>query len=540
VYLRGDDWVILAIVSSPGFAVNDLFLPYGNHIMPFSLAAFWACRAVFGATPWWPLVGLALVSNVIACYFTWRTIRLLVGPVRRAVVPLAVAAWGAPALAAAMWPAPAMYQCPLWAVTAAAIYVHVAGHLSGKPRHLLLILMVGAGLLVIETTLLVLPLLFLISAFWFGPRGAWNSILYAWHSARTLWLVGTALLAVYAALYLALGAYAATLPGQRPRVDLLIEGYLQALTKIVPAMLLGGPWMWREGIAPVMAVPTGLVLLTAAMAWALIVRWGLRVWGPVIAMVVITVTALSAARLATFGSAAVLNPYYYIGVLGLTAITLAVSVLPNRLPRQQRSEPARAVFAGAAVLLLIGAGVTASGYARSVPSLPSRDYLAAVSTSLEQPVLNTQAPREAFGVFSYAPPFDNAENLMALAGISGEWVRSTDAPHILDDGGHRIAADFDGDAAEVPSGCQPLTPALVVPLPTSREPVWSVFAMAYRSEQATRAQIGNGLSTFEIELMAGEHTVYFTGPALQDTIRVAADSGCLRSLAVGRLLPKEP
>ena len=51
VFLRGDDWLLLTIVSRPGFGPSDLFVPYASHVMPFGLSVFWAGRALGGATP---------------------------------------------------------------------------------------------------------------------------------------------------------------------------------------------------------------------------------------------------------------------------------------------------------------------------------------------------------------------------------------------------------------------------------------------------------------------------------------------------------
>ena len=94
-FLRGDDWMLLSIVSAPDFGPLDVFRPYGSHLMPFGLATFWALRGLFGPTPWWPLLAVGLLMVAIALLFTWRTIRLLVGPRQSGVAAFAVAAWGA-------------------------------------------------------------------------------------------------------------------------------------------------------------------------------------------------------------------------------------------------------------------------------------------------------------------------------------------------------------------------------------------------------------------------------------------------------------
>lgn len=543
-FLRGDDWVILSIVADPGFSAADLFQPYGSHLMPIGLSTFWASRAVSGGAPWWSLVGVGLAFVAVAGGFTWATIRLLVGSRMAAVVPFAVAAWGPAALAAVMWPSPGVYMTPLYATTAAAAFVYVRGRFgSGPGRWRWFVLGIMAfGLLALETALLIGPLLFVIEAAWIQSGGPRHSVRRAWDSQRTLWLSILSLTAVYLAVYFLLSDYSQALPEQRAGVDLLIEGLVTVAWRILPAMVLGGPWLWDAAVAPRVATGAWVSILAAGLAWFIIVRGrraGWRAWLPLLAMLVLTLGALSAARLATFGTVVLLNPYYYLASLGLLAVTLAVGYLPSRLNPDGASvrAPVMAVLAGA---LLISAGISASGYVRAVPHLPTRDYLARAQTSLQQPTLNTASPRTAFGVFSYAAPFDTAENTLTLAGVDGVWVREADEPYMLSEQGDRVPLTVEGIDFEMGAPCQVVEGARSLAMPQTRDPNWPTFAMTYRSDSDQSATAELDGESVDLPLRTGEHTIYFTGSAVSPNLLLRGAGFCVRGVTVGAAVPVLP
>jgi hypothetical protein len=545
-FLRGDDWVILSIINEPGFSVLDVFKPYGSHLMPLGLSAFWSSRAMFGATPWWPLLSVGITFVVIAWLFTWLTIRLVVRPQLPALLPFAVAAWAPSALAAVMWPSPSVYMTPLWAATAAALYVYVRGRLGMGPRHwpLWVVAVVALGLLALETALLIGPMLFVVEAAWFTRGGLVASVRRAWHTQRTLWLLLIAMAAVYLAVYFALADYSQTLPQQRAGVDLLIEGLVTVWWKILPSMVLAGTWVWEAAMAPRNAVGLWLSLLVAAIGWLVIVRGrrsGVRAWWPVVAMLLLTVGALSAARLAAFGPAVLLNPYYYLGSLGLLAVTLAIGYLPGRSEADSESPVLHVVpLAVIALLLLASATVSAVGYADVVPAAPSRGYLTQAAISLQQTTLNTASPRNVFGVFSYQPPFDTAANTLAFAGVAGNWVRAGEQPEMLNDAGDRVPLSVEGVDVDLRSPCEAIVGPTSLAMPETRDPNWPTFAMTYRSDTDQSAWVDFEGESIEVPVRGGEHTVYFTGPAVAPSLVIRGEGLCLRALTVGAAVPAVP
>ena len=61
-------------------------------------------------------------------------------------------------------------------------------------------------------------------------------------------------------------------------------------------------------------------MVVAVIAWLVIWRGrhaSRRAWVPVLGLLALTVLVLSAARVAVYGSAVLLNPYYYVESLGL-------------------------------------------------------------------------------------------------------------------------------------------------------------------------------------------------------------------------------
>ncbi len=544
VYLRGDDWVLLSIVSSPGFGPADLVEPYGSHLMPFGLAAFWSARALAGPTPWWALVGVGAALTVVGLTFTWLSIRMLVGPRVKAVVPFALAAWAPAIMTAVLWPSPSVYMTPLFAVTGVALWAYLRQQLTPDRGHpqVVIVAAVVLGLGACELVLLVPALLFVIGVSWFGPGGLVVSVKRTWAQARGMWLFLLAVLACYVGLYLVVASYGETLPSQRAQFDVLVEsGFLVAL-KGLPAMIVGGPWAWNNAMGPAGSVTGPAAVLMAGVAWAVIIlarRAKRRVWWPVVAALTMTVLALSAARIATFGPQVVLNPYYAVGALAVLAMTLAVGYLPSALPidRPGREEPSMLVCSVAAGLLLASVAVALGNYSQAVPRSPTRAYLETATASLGQPTLNTASPRDQFGVFLYGSPWDTAQHTFDLVGIPGAWVTVTDDPWMLDGSGRRVPLRVAGQPFALTGSCVPVDGAVAFRLPEVREPNWPTYAMSYQASAGTGGVVEVGDARIEVPLMAGEHTVYFVGDGRPDSFVLRADGICVSSLSVG---PAEP
>lgn len=541
-FLRGDDWALLSIVSRPDFGPVDIFRPYGSHLMPLGLGAFWSLRGVFGATPWWPLVGFGLVFVATALAATWATIRLLVGPRMAAVVPFALAAWGPAGMAAVMWPSPSVYMTPLWAATAGAVYVYVRGRLGlSRHWHWWILAIVGLSLFAIEIGLLIIPLLFVIEASWFTTAGPVESVRLAWRRQIRLWAALIVMAVCYAAVYYLLSKQAETLPQERAGIDLLIEGLVLVMWKVLPAMVVAGPWVWDAATAPRIATGFGLTTAVALLAWFVIWRArraGGRAWLPLLGLMVLTVLALSAARVAVFGSTVLLNPYYYIEGLGILATTLAIGYLPSRLPVDRGGPlPDPRLLRVVLVLLAGSALLSAAGYARAVPAIPERAYLVAAAQSLTQPTLNTASPRDVFGVFLYTPPFDTAEHTLSFAGVDGNWVMWSADPHMLDTAGDRVRLDVQGVPLELPGPCVAVDAPTALVMPDNRDPNWPAFELHYRAERDTSAGIRLDDEVLDVALAAGEGTVYFVGPARQGTLDISAPGACVRSVEMGAAVP---
>lgn len=541
-FLRGDDWALLSIVSRPDFGPVDIFTPYGSHVMPFGLGSFWAMRGIFGPVPWWPMVGLGLAFVAIALACTWATVRLLVGPRMAALVPFAVAAWGPASLAAVMWPSPSVYMTPLWAATAAAVYVYTRGRLGLARRWQGAVLaIVALGLFVIEIALLIVPLLFLIEMCWFTGAPPLAAARQAWRRQRFLWSGLLAMAAVYVVSYYLLLEQAGTLPEDRAGVDSLVEGLAVVVWKVLPAMVVAGPWVWDAAVAPRIATGFAVTAAVALLGWLVVWRArraGWRVWMPLFGLLVMTVLALSAARIAVYGTTVLLNPYYYLEGLGILAVTLAVGYLPSRLPVDRGGpSPGPKLMGGALVFLAVSALLAAVGYAKVVPAIPERAYLATAEQALTEPTLNTASPRDVFGVFLYTPPFDTAEHTLSFAGVEGDWVMWSADPHMLNTAGDRVRLDVQGVPLELLGDCVPVDSPTALAMPENRDPNWPTFELAYTAEHATVARVQLGEQVLEIPLGAGDGVVYFVGPAQQNTLDIAAPGACVRSVEVGAAAP---
>ncbi len=541
-YLRGDDWILLSIVSSPDFGPQDIFRPYGNHLMPYGLFAFWAAVAVFGPAPWWPLVIVGAAIAAVAMYFHMAHHPAAGGarpasgrPVRgggpragRTCSSHVAIAGGVPDAAVGLF-------------GRSAVRVRAGPVARGSWTYWVL-LCIGLGLLAVETALLLVPLLFIVSAAWFERGGPVRSVVGAWNGARSLWLAAGALIAIYGAFYFTSSSYAQTLPGQRAGTDLIVEGSLVALGTVGPSMMLAGPWSWSSSMAPAIDAAAPVVAVTLLIAALVVVRGrraGWRAWIPFLALLLLTVAALSAARLAVFGTSVLLNPYYYVAGLTVLAVTLAVAFLPSKLPIDgERTPPPRVAFMGAGVLLLLSATVAAVTYAAAVPRAPGRAYLQAAEDALREPTLNAAAPREVFGVFLYGPPFDSAENTLALAGVQGDWVDAAEDAHILDGFGRRVPVAVTGPAFDLPGGCLPIDSAVVLTMPDTRQPNRPTYRMHYVAGQDTTARVRIGQEELTFPLRAGDQRVYFSATGVPDSLSISAPDTCLLGLVVGEAKPR--
>ncbi|HNE88027.1 MAG TPA: hypothetical protein PK902_01670 [Actinomycetota bacterium] len=543
LFLRGDDWLLLTIVSRPGFGPSDLFVPYASHVMPFGLSVFWAARAFGGATPWWLLVGTGTALGVIGSIFTWACIRMLVGPRVKAVVPFLLVPLAPSLMTAIMWPSPSVYMTALFAVTAIALWGYLRSRLGdGRSGPIVVTASIVLGLFASELSLLIPPMLFVLGMAWFGGQGILGAAKHTWRQTRAMWVGLVAVMVVYLAVYLALARWAGTLPSVRPSADVVIEGLILVALQTLPAMILGGPWVWNEVMGPVGSLTGPPVFIAALVAWTVIVlgrraRW--RVWWPLATVLLLTVLALASARIATYGPTVVRNPYYTLGAVSLLAVTLTVAYLPSSLPidRPTRKEPGTPVFVGAACLLIISTAVSFVMYSQAVPRTPSRAYLAEARSALTQPTLNVASPRDAFGSFLYTDPWDTSQHTFDLAGVTGDWVTVTEDPYMLDGSGRRVRMTVDGEPFVTPEPCYPIDGRISLTMPKNRDPNWPTFALSYTAKRATTGDVDIAGTTIPIEFTPGDHTVYFVGDGRPPSLTLQADGVCVREFEVGTARP---
>jgi hypothetical protein len=544
VYLRGDDWVLLATVAEQGFAAGDLLTPYGSHLMPLGLLVFWVSRAVGGPTPWWWLVGFGTVIASAALTFTWLCIRALVGPRARAVVPFLIAAWAPGVMTAVLWPSPSVYMTPLFLATAAGLWGYLRFRLTGRRSgQVVALLGLGLGLLACELALFIPIVLFVVGVSWFGTGTVAEGITSTWSRSRWMWLGMTAMTVLYAGVYLALALEAQTLPEQRAGLDLLVEALMIMGLQTLPTMIVGGPWMWNDAMGPIGALPGPVYLVVAVVAWSVLAlgrraRW--RAWWPLLTILLLTVLALSAARIATFGPSVVRNPYYGLGALSLLSITLAVCYLPSALPidRPERRGPGRFALVAATGVLAVSVLVAFSTYSAAVPRAPSRDYIAAARTSLSEPSLNVSSPREAFGVFLHEAPWDTSAHTFDLVGVPGSWVESGQTPEMLDEDGLRAPAGIEDEAAfDLPDICIPIAQGVRMTMPPFREPNWPTFRLAYTAGSDVEGFVDIGGARTPLLFRTGDNTVTFVGDGRPDDLVLWAPDVCVRALGMGPPAP---
>lgn len=528
VFLRGDDWILLSLVSAPDYGVGDLFVPYSNHLTPFGLAMIRFAVTVGGPSPWWLLVAMAAGFVLVGLVFTWLIIRSLVGPRLAAVVPLAFVAWSPSLLAVVMWPASKVDSAPVFAAGAGALWAYLTH------RHRWVVGFVTFGFFVSELTLLGVAALAVVSVVWMR-----RTVRDVWRQERRLWTALLIVVGVYVVAYLFLSSRVAALDGNQTRAGTVIEGVVMVLGVALPDVIVHGPWRWTNTPGPLINQPLALGVAIALVAWVVILRArraGWRAWVPAAVQLVLLVAVLSGARLRSFGPVAMLNPYYFVSVLVLLAATLAVGYLPSRLPIDdpQRAEPRRFWWALAGAVLLVSSCVSAVAYVRAVPAMPSREFLASAREALQEPTLNTSSPRQAFGVFAYSSPWDTAENTFRTVGVPGDWQRSSHDPFMVGDTGQRVPLTVDGIPFELSGPCVPVGEEQAFTAPINRDPSWPTYVMTYVAAADTVATVTIGEEELRIPLVAGGHSVYFTGDGTPEQIVVRADGVCVSGLRMGQ------
>lgn len=531
VFLRGDDWVILSLVSAPDFGPADLLVPYANHLMPVPLSVFWLARALGGPAPWWLLVLMGLAVVVLALTFTWLALRAVVGARAAAAVPFAVAAWSPAVVAMLMWPAPMVALVGMWAASAGALWAYLVG------RRTLVVIFIVVGLLFSEQTLLTVVLLVLISGFWFRRRPQ-----QIWRQDRGMWRALVVVVGLYVITYLFLSARVDALAGNETRGGTVLEGLILTAAVMLPAMIVHAPWQWTANPGPQLAGPLWLLVLVAAIGWIVVLRarrGGWRMWAPLAGLLFAVVVVLTGARLVTFGPGALLNPYYFTVAITPLALTLAAGYLPSGLPIDQpgREPPRRRTWLIAGVVLAVSSVLSVAGYARAVPSMPSREYLANASSELRDPTLNTSAPRQDFGVFLFTAPWDTAEHALDFVGVPGNWQRVAEDPFMIGPDGHRVPLALEGIAFDVSPDCVPVESGRSFDMPLAADPSWPTYAMTYRARSDGMGSVELGSEVLDVPVRRGLHTVYFTGDGKPGSVRVQAPGTCVEALRVGQPHP---
>lgn len=531
VFLRGDDWVRLALVADPDFGVADAFTPYANHLTPLGFGVLWLARQVGGPAPWGFLVAVAAAFAAVGMAFTWLSVRSLVGARLAALVPFAVAAWSPAILAVVMWPAAKVDAPPLFAATAGVLWAYLTGR-----RRLLLGFMV-VGLLFSQQVLLAVVMIVLVSGFWWRRKPS-----QIWRADRSLWIALLVVVGIYVVGYVVISSRVDALADNETRGGTVVEGLLVLLAVVIPELIVHGPWRWRSNVAPAIDYPFVAHVVIAVIGWFVIIRArrsGWRAWIPLAGLLFVLVLTLSGARLQAFGPQVMFNLYYFIVILPLLAATLAIGYLPNRLPidEQKRRAPGRRTWIIAGGALLVSSVVAAIGYAGAVPQLPSREFLTAANASLQQPTLDTSSPRQQFGIFAYSPPWDTAAHTFALLDMDGQWERSSHDPYMIGPDGNRVPVVLDGIAFDMPASCVPVQQGYAFDAPMNRDPSWPTYAMTYRTPAATTATIGLGDEQIDVPLLAGEHTVYFVGDGAADQLTVLAAGTCVSGLRMGQPEP---
>jgi hypothetical protein len=568
----------MARMANAGPSPRAAFEPYIGHIMPGGMYLSWLADAIapydFRVTATMLLVLQAGASIALL----WMLVRVF--GVRPGILPpLALYLFAVITTPIAIWWAAGVNQLPWHIALFAGLGTHATYLRTRQLRYALMTVAWSAfGLLFFEKTILLYGAVAFLSLAYFatGTLGV-----RAVHVLRTYWrgvLVYAAALGAYLVVYIAtaldFGAGAAA-SGSLGRVawNMVGHGYVTALA--------GGPLRWQYLDQAAFPDPGSAVRWASVVAIGLVV-WeirrartrSLRAWLLPLAFLVVNIVLVTAGRTTYLGTIVSFDYRYQGEMAAVTAIALALAVLPVRgavepvevrRPSELLDHPRRVLVAVVVpvTLALVSSTLFVRHWQTHDPGQTYFDNLLGTLTASQQPVVldDTTVPEVVMGAYSY--PDNRLSRLLTAneehtsfpdAAIDGV-ATVTDDGHVVpavirpleqappgpdEECGYRVA---DG------SRTIELVPTGIPPGPDVRWNARSWVRIGYLSSGTSSVTVEVGDETISATIVGGLHALFVrtdlvADPATHQPVGSVTLSGlqgdtqiCTDDVTAGPLLP---
>ncbi|WP_345349310.1 hypothetical protein [Rhodococcus olei] len=452
--LYWDDLILTGRATAlPLLSPEFLFHNHDGHFMP---AAFLTAGVTTALAPlqWWAAAATLIGLQLLAALAVLRVLWLLLGPRPALLAVLALYLFAPLTLPAFAWWAAGLNSLPLQAALA-----WVAGDAlllarTGRRRYAVTGTVVTVvALAFFEKSVLVPFAAYALLALTLRVDGVAAPLRTAWREGRRLWLAAAAVVAVWAACYLAVATTGMRVPAPAEAAQFAHHG---TSLGVVPAML-GGPWRWERWPPgpPWANPPTGLVVAgwivllgTLVVTLRCTQRTG-WVWAAAAAYVAASEAAMMLARSGpgtTYEIAQTLR-YTSDGAVVLAFGFALIVRAPRRADAGRVGAVARhltrPVVATAIVLGLVASSLWSTvTFARSWHDNPGADYLATARASLaahrDVPLLDQ--PVSLMTLLPVAAPWNSAAHVFAPLADRPEFASSTPELRALDESGRLVEA----------------------------------------------------------------------------------------------------
>ncbi|HWM05867.1 MAG TPA: glucosyltransferase domain-containing protein, partial [Actinophytocola sp.] len=352
-YFGQDDFIIThrAAHASP-WELDYLFQDYSGHLQPGAFLLAWLATTLAPLNHTVAMVPL-LATHAVTLVLCWRVLVRLFQK-RWAIVPAFVVFSCSPLiLFPTLWWAYAMQLLPLLLAMFAALLAHLRYLDSGRVRSAVTAgVWVLVGLAFYEKAALVPALLFAVTVLRTG-----QSIIDALLRHRWVWAGYAAIVAGYAALYLALTADQG---GEQVTSRTILEfAYKSVVHTFLPG-LLGGPLTGSGGGAAWATPPLGVRIAAVVLAAGLVVLSALRSrrrallpWLFLAGYLVVDLTLVAATRLGEFGPVIATDPRYLADAVPVAVLCAMFAFLPAGRTRPDDEQPRNATRLAAAGLTVV-------------------------------------------------------------------------------------------------------------------------------------------------------------------------------------------
>lgn len=558
-WFYADDHRLLSQARESGLTAHYLVTPFDSQYMP--LGRFLAWVVAQPTTPSWTLACvITLVLLACTAAACWWMLVTVFGERWEVLALLALFLSSTLALPAAMWWAASLNQLPFLVAWCGSVAAGVRYLRTGRRRWLVsLLAMVALGLLAYVKTLLVVPVLAFLAFGYFSSGSLTNRLAQVcrrrpWGVAGLLALTGG-----FTAYYVLsvpqpfVGGSAASVAG--PVADRLIG------TSWASAVL-GGPWRWDGGNAPVgvtdpwpWLVHLAWVLVAGVVAYAWLRRQrSLRAWALLALCLGLDYGLLMATRAPFFGAISGNEMRYLTEAAAAVALCVGLALLPVRdaaecsRPRPEpRLRPGLSpVTAGAAtVVVVLSSAVSTVSYARIWhQDNPGERYVANLAQDVRVhgrvDLVDAQVPDEVMPPLTL--PYNRLSTLTRLHVQGVSYPSVTGRLMTVTADGHLTPAVLEAGlvADSGPTkGCgyKVTGSGRTIDLPAETIDVTWWVRIAYLSSQSSPVRVTAGSQTGTGQLQAGLGTLFVRATGQFDSIGIAGLSAgttlCVDAVEVG-------